>query len=155
MNNYNYYNIYGLPAAGLDTAYDLDLDSMVCPCCGKKIRLVDSTAKKFDENLITVSTDGILNENKLSDYLLQIIEAAAQEIYTNEVLTDVPETDSQGTIVDPEYNDRFIYMDKKLKRIIKMKANAIANMVKDNGIDISPFYIESELFQCLKMYGYK
>lgn len=152
---YNYYDAYGLHTAGLSNDYSIDINHMICPCCGKKIKLTDSSAKQFDENYISIDDDNMLNENKLADYLLEIIENAAHEIYENEVLTDVPETDMNGNIVDPDYNDRFIYMDKKLKKVIKVRANAIANMVKANGIDISPFYIENELFQYLKMYGYK
>lgn len=157
MNNqiYNYYDGYGLHQIGTASEYTIDLDHMVCPCCGKQIKLVDSTTKKFNENVIKCTENGVLNENKLADYLLEIIENAAQEIYENEILTDVPETDMQGNILDPDYNDRFVYMDKNLKKVVKVRANAIANMVKANGIDISPFYIESELFQYLKMYGYK
>jgi hypothetical protein len=34
-----------------------------------------------------------------------------------------------------------------------MKANAIANMVKHKGIEVSPYYIENELFQALRLYG--
>lgn len=152
---YNYYDAYGLHMAGLNDDYSIDINHMVCPCCGKNVKLIDSSQKQFSENYIKVNTEDMLNENKLADYLLEIIESAAQEIYENEILTNVPETDSQGNITDPEYNDRFIYMDQKLKRVIKTRANAIANMVKTNGIDISPFYIENELFQYLKMYGYK
>jgi hypothetical protein len=35
-----------------------------------------------------------------------------------------------------------------------MKANMISNIVKHQGIEVSPFYIENELFQTLKAYGY-
>lgn len=156
MNNpiYNYYDAYGLHTAGCNNTYNVDINHMVCPCCGKKVKLVDSSRKKFDEKLILIA-DNLLNENKLADYLLDIIEQAANEIYEDEILTNVPDTDGQGNIVDPEYNSRFIYMDKKLKKVVKTRANAIANMVKENGIDISPFYVENELFQCLKTYGYK
>ena len=48
----------------------------------------------------------------------------------------------------------FIYVNKELKKIIKMKANMISNIVKNQGIEVSPFYIENELFQTLKAYGY-
>ena len=59
-----------------------------------------------------------------------------------------------GNITD-DYNERFLYMSDSLKKIVKTKANAIANMVKQNGIEVSPFYIENELFSALKSYAYK
>ncbi len=152
MNNYNY-NL--LETAGRNTAYNMNITKMVCPCCGKKMRLTDSSKEQFDDDLVTVSESVNLNENKLADRLLEIIEAVAEEIYQNELETNVPETDYQGNIIDSEYGDRFLYMDKRLKDIIKVKANAISNMVKHEGIDIAPYYIETQLFQILKAYGYK
>ena len=67
--------------------------------------------------------------------------------------SNVPEVDAGGNIVD-DYGERFIYVNKELKKIIKMKANMISNIVKNQGIEVSPFYIENELFQTLKAYGY-
>jgi hypothetical protein len=57
-----------------------------------------------------------------------------------------------GNIVN-DYGERFLYVNKELKKIVKMKANAIANMVKHKGIEVSPYYIENELFQALRLYG--
>ncbi len=85
---------------------------------------------------------------------MEIIENAAQNIYEDELETEEPLTDNMGNI-DPEYTERFKYVSNNLKKIVKMKANAISNMVKQNGIEISPFYIENEIFQLLKTYSYK
>lgn len=132
----------------------IKIDSMVCPCCGKPVRLVDSSKKDFEgDDILTISESTALNENKLSDYLLQIIETEARNIYEDELESNVPEVDAGGNIVD-DYGERFIYVNKELKKIIKMKANMISNIVKNQGIEVSPFYIENELFQTLKAYGY-
>ena len=85
--------------------------------------------------------------------ILGIIEDEARAIYEDEVETNEPETDEMGNIVG-EYGERFLYVNKELKKIVKMKANAISNMVKHQGIEVSPFYVENELFQMLKCYGY-
>ena len=94
----------------------------------------------------------MLNENKLADYLLGVIEDEARSIFEDELDTNEPETDSMGNIIN-DYGERFLYVTKDLKKIVKMKANAIANMVKTKGIEVSPFYIETELFDALRMYG--
>lgn len=138
----------------LDHSHDINLNSLVCPCCGKKMRLFDSTKAEFiDNNMITVNESTTLNENKLADYLLEIIEDEARNIFADEVETNEPEVDSMGNIVG-DYGERFLYVNKDLKKIVKLKANAISNMVKHQGIEVSPFYIENELFQILKAYGY-
>lgn len=131
----------------------IGIDRLICPCCGKKLRLVDSSKNEFDgDDLLTVNESTRLNENKLADYLLEIIEAEAKDIFEAELETNVPETDTMGNIVD-DYGERFLYVSRDLKKIIKMKANAISNMVKAQGISVSPYYIENELFQVIKSYA--
>lgn len=157
MNNYynaanNYFNNYG-PDAVDPGSYKIGLDKLVCPCCGKKLHLVDSTKKEYEGDDLIKVNESILKENKLADYLLGIIEEEARAIYEDELETNEPETDAMGNIVG-EYGERFLYVNKELKKIVKMKANAISNMVKHQGIEVSPFYVENELFQMLKCYGY-
>ena len=147
----------GLDKVGTVEAYTVTTDNLVCPCCRAKLRLIDSTKQEFeDDDLVNVaeSTKQNINENKIADYLLEIIEDAAQNIYKDELEVEEPTTDSMGNITD-DYNERFLYMSDSLKKIVKTKANAIANMVKQNGIEVSPFYIENELFSALKSYAYK
>lgn len=133
---------------------DIKLNHLICPCCGKQLRLIDSTKSEYlNDNDITIN-ESLLTENKLSDYLLDIIETEAKNIFDNEIGTNEPETDIDGNIIDTEYGDRFIYVSKELKRVIKLKANAITNMLKNQGIEVSSFYIENELFSILKQYGY-
>lgn len=139
-----------------DTSNDsvLKLDSMVCPCCGKKVRLVDSSKAEYDgDDIYEVNESRKLNENRLSDYVLEMVEAEARNIFENEIETNVPETDSMGNIVD-DYGERFMYVNKELKKIIKVKANMISNVLKHQGLSITPYYIENELFQAIKAYGY-
>ena len=139
---------------GNNTDQAVKIDSMVCPCCGKRLRLVDSCKAGLDnEDAYTVTESTALNENKLADYLLEIIEAEARNIYEDELESNAPEIDDGGNIVN-DYGERFISVSKELKKIIKMKANMISNLVKQQGIEISPYYIENELFQVLKTYGY-
>lgn len=157
MNDYynaanNYFNNYG-PDAVDPGSYKIGLDKLVCPCCGKKLHLVDSTKKEYEGDDLIKVNESILKENKLADYLLGIIEEEARAIYEDELETNEPETDAMGNIIG-EYGERFLYVNKELKKIVKMKANAISNMVKHQGIEVSPFYVENELFQMLKCYGY-
>ena len=149
----NYFNNYGTEDSVDQGAYNIDLDKLVCPCCGKKLRLIDSMKKEYEGDDLIKVNESVLTENKLSDYLLGIIEDEARAIYEDEVETNEPETDEMGNIVG-EYGERFLYVNKELKKIVKMKANAISNMVKHQGIEVSPFYVENELFQMLKCYGY-
>jgi hypothetical protein len=133
-------------------SYDIKTDNLVCPCCGKKLNLIDSTKQEYTNDDIIKVNESMLNENKLADYLLTIIEDEAKSIFEDELETEEPETDSMGNIVN-DYGERFLYVNKELKKIVKMKANAIANMVKHKGIEVSPYYIENELFQALRLYG--
>lgn len=149
----NYFNNYGTEDSVDQGAYNISLDKLVCPCCGKKLRLIDSMKKEYEGDDLIKVNESVLTENKLSDYLLGIIEDEARAIYEDELETNEPETDEMGNIVG-EYGERFLYVNKELKKIVKMKANAISNMVKHQGIEVSPFYVENELFQMLKCYGY-
>lgn len=150
----NYLNNYGnITTAGTVDGHDINIDNLVCPCCGKKLRLMDSTKKEFEGDDLIPVNESILNENKLSDYLLDIIESEARAIYEDELESNEPETDAMGNIVG-DYNERFLYLSKDLKKIIKMKANAISNMVRHQGIEVTPYYIENELYDYLKYYGY-
>lgn len=154
MDINNYINGYiSLMSTNYSPDKKIGIDKLICPCCGKKLRLVDSSKNEFDgDDLYTVNESYSLNENKLADYLLEIIEAEAKDIFEAELETNTPEIDNMGNIVD-DYGERFLYVSKDLKKIIKMKANAISNMVKAQGISVSPYYIENELFQAIKSYG--
>ena len=149
----NYFNNYGTEDSVDQGAYNIGLAKLVCPCCGKKLRLIDSMKKEYEGDDLIKVNESVLTENKLSDYLLGIIEDEARAIYEDELETNEPETDEMGNIVG-EYGERFLYVNTELKKIVKMKANAISNMVKHQGIEVSPFYVENELFQMLKCYGY-
>lgn len=154
MDINNYINGYtDLAATNYSPDKKIGIDKLICPCCGKKLKLVDSSKNEFDgDDLYSVTESYRLNENKLADYLLEIIEAEARDIFDAELETNAPETDNMGNIVD-DYGERFLYVSRDLKKIIKMKANAISNMVKAQGISVSPYYIENELFQAIKSYA--
>ena len=96
----------------------------------------------------------LASDKKGRNWLLGILAGVLLLImYQDELETNEPETDEMGNIIG-EYGERFLYVNKDLKKIVKMKANAISNMVKHQGIEVSPFYVENELFQMLKCYGY-
>ena len=103
----NYFNNYG-PDAVDQGAYNVSLDKLVCPCCGKKLHLVDSMKKEYEGDDLIKVNESVLTENKLSDYLLGIIEEEARAIYEDELETNEPETDEMGNIVG-EYGERFLY----------------------------------------------
>ena len=82
----NYLNNYGnINTAGTVDGHDINIDNLVCPCCGKKLRLTDSTKKEFEGDDLIPVNESILNENKLADYLLDIIESEARAIYEDEL----------------------------------------------------------------------
>lgn len=154
LNDFGITTNDGTQDIGTTDCYTVTTNDLHCPCCRAKLRLVDSSKQEFiDDDLVSV-TEHAINENKLADYLLEIIENAARNIYEDELESDEPETDSMGNI-SPEYSERFKYISNDLKKIVKMKAGAIANMVKQNGIDVDPFYIENEIYKILKSYSYK
>ena len=66
LNNYlNSYNF--LKNAGTQDAYNISIDNLVCPCCGKKLKLIDSLKKEYDNNDLIKVNESVLNENKLAD----------------------------------------------------------------------------------------
>lgn len=154
LSDYNIDQNDGTQDIATTEAYTVATDDLHCPCCRAKLRLVDSSKQEFADDDIVQVAESTMNENKLSDFLLEIIENAARNIYEDELETEEPEVDSMGNI-NQEYTERFRYVSDSLKKIVSMKANAISNMVKQNGIEVSPFYIENEIFQILKSYSYK
>lgn len=130
-----------------EIAYQVSLDNPVCPCCGKPLKVIDSMASQFDEPMELTMEN--LNENALSEYLLDICAEEAMNIYDNEIQTHEPYLDHEGHIT-PEYNERFEYTDPNLKKVVKVKANAISNKLANDGIQVHPYYIENEIIEMLK-----
>ena len=131
-----------------EVAYDISLTNPVCPCCGKKLKIVDTVKNQFGQDL-KLTTEKYLKENAYSDYLLDICGEEALNIYETELAVHEPYYDHNGNI-EPEYNERFEYTDPALKRIVKVKANAIANKLANDNIKIDPYYIENEIIEMLK-----
>ena len=119
----------------------METKQIVCPCCGKRLKIVDSVKNQFGKDLKLTTENKFLKENAFSDYLLDICGEEALNIYETELAVHEPYYDTNGNI-EPEYNTRFEYTDPQLKRIVKVKANAIAN--KSISF-IPPYFVASTL----------
>lgn len=129
-------------------AYQVSLKEPVCPCCGKRLKVIDSMACPVPGEAMELTMES-LNENALSEYLLDICAEEAMNIYDNEIQTNEPYVDADGHIT-AEYNERFEYTDPNLKKVVKVKANAISNKLANDGIQVHPYYIENEIIEMLK-----
>lgn len=153
MNNIEVYEIDqndGTQDVNTEIAYEVKYSNPVCPCCGKKLNFIDSLENDFGQELtLTTESTKLLKENSLSDYLLDICTEEALDLYENEVQSHTPDIDINGNI-SAEYNERFIYTDDNLKKVIKVRSTAIANKLKESGINVNSFYIEQEIIESLK-----
>lgn len=94
-----------------------------------------------------------LNEsNELSDYLLQRIYDVATEIYTREISENAPHLDATNR-PDHDYLQRFDYLSDSLKSAVKRAAVALRNDLAAEGFKIHQEYIETEIFDALKLYA--
>lgn len=139
--------------------YDINYTEPICPCCGKKLNFIDSLTNEYGQELNLVVVENtkskkkrLLKENALSNYLLELCEEEAKTIYDNELQCYEPYTDDMGNIL-PEYNERFIYTDPKLKRVIKVHANALSNKLAKDGIEVDSYYLENEIIEILRYLG--
>ena len=148
LDNYTEVND-GTQEVTKEVAYNISLTDPVCPCCGKRLKIVDSVKNQFGQDLKLTTENKFLKENAFFFYLLDICGEEALNIYETELAVHEPYYDTNGNI-EPEYNTRFEYTDPQLKRIVKVKANAIANKLANDNIKIDPYYIENEIIEMLK-----
>lgn len=128
-------------------AYQVDKNNPVCPCCGKKLRLVNKNVET--DSFIGEST---LNERWENDFLKNKVADVAWQLYQEELEDVQPELDEQGNVTN-EYLLRFEYTKPAMKKAIKRASIKLANDLKDDGFTINPWYCEQEIYEALKDYA--
>lgn len=129
------------------TAYEININDPVCPCCGKKLKIVNANAET--EEFIGEST---LNETWEKAYVQSVIQDVADQLYEEELADVQPDVDEYGNI-EPEYFKRFQYTSPELRRATKRAATKLANELKEQGININPWYCEMEIYDKLKLFS--
>ena len=129
------------------TAYEININDPVCPCCGKKLKIVNANAET--EEFIGEST---LNETWEKAYVQSVIQDVADQLYDEELADVQPDVDEYGNI-EPEYFKRFQYTSPELRRAAKRAATKLANELKEQGININPWYCEMEIYDKLKLFS--
>ena len=129
------------------TAYEININDPVCPCCGKKLKIVNANAET--EEFIGEST---LNETWEKAYVQSVIQDVADQLYEEELADVQPDVDEYGNI-EPEYFKRFQYTSPELRRAAKRAATKLANELKEQGININPWYCEMEIYDKLKLFS--
>ena len=135
------------------TAYEININDPVCPCCGKKLKIVNANAET--EEFIGESTRNILgvkNGKKPEAYVQSVIQDVADQLYEEELADVQPDVDEYGNI-EPEYFKRFQYTSPELRRATKRAATKLANELKEQGININPWYCEMEIYDKLKLFS--
>ena len=127
-------------------AYEININDPVCPCCGKKLKIVNKDAET--EEFIGEST---LNETWERQYVDAAIQDVADQLYEEELADEQPEVDQYGNIT-VDYLKRFEYTSNALRRAAKRAATKLSNDLKDEGITINPWYCEMEIYDKLKMF---
>ena len=128
-------------------AYEINTNNPVCPCCGQKLRLKNANAET--EEFIGES---VMNESWEKQYILCAIQDVADQLYDEELADIQPEVDEYGNI-SPEYFKRFEYTSPELRRATKRAATKLANDLKEQGININPWYCEMEIYDKLKCFS--
>lgn len=93
-----------------------------------------------------------LNENDMSQYLLDKVYLAAEEIYANEISDNVPDLTFDHR-PSPEYLQRFDYLSDNLKNAVKRAAVKLSRDFENDGISINIWNIENELYDALKCFS--
>lgn len=131
------------------TAYEIDVNDPVCPCCGQKLHITNQDVKT--DEFIGEST---LNERWENKYLVDKVADVAYQLYQEELADVQPDVDSEGNISD-EYLDRFKYKTPAMKKAIKRASIKLANDLAEDGFKVNSWYCEQEIQEALLDYARK
>lgn len=129
-------------------AYDIDVNNPICPCCGKRLNIVNTNVET--DEFIGESTK--LNERWENEYLTNKVQDIANQLFEEELADVQPEVDNDGNITN-EYLERFQYNSPELKKAVKRAATKLSNDLAENGFKINPWYCEQEIFEALKYFA--
>lgn len=94
----------------------------------------------------------LIKENALVDYLMDKVEAVAEEIYRREIDQNVPDLDGSYSPTK-EYLQRFDYMSPELKKAVKRAAVLLKHELDAEGLEFDVQNIETEIYDALRMYS--
>ena len=129
------------------TAYEINVNNPVCPCCGQKLHFTNQDVQT--DEFIGEST---LNERWENEYLTNRVQDIASQLYEEELADVQPEVDRNGNITQ-EYLERFEYNSPSLKKAVKRAATKLSNDLAEDGFKINAWYCEQEIFEALKYYA--
>lgn len=129
-------------------AYDIDVNNPVCPCCGKRLNIVNTNVET--DEFIGESIK--LNERWENEYLTNQVQDIANQLFEEELADVQPEVDNNGNITN-EYLERFQYNSPALKKAVHRAATKLSNDLAENGFKINPWYCEQEIFEALKYFA--
>lgn len=129
-------------------AYDIDVNNPICPCCGKRLNIVNTNVET--DEFIGESTK--LNERWENEFLTNKVQDIANQLFEEELADVQPEVDNNGNITN-EYLERFQYNSPALKKAVKRAATKLSNDLAENGFKINPWYCEQEIFEALKYFS--
>lgn len=129
-------------------AYDIDVNNPICPCCGKRLNIVNTNVET--DEFIGESTK--LNERWENEFLTNKVQDIANQLFEEELADVQPEVDNDGNITN-EYLERFQYNSPELKKAVKRAATKLSNDLAENGFKINPWYCEQEIFEALKYFA--
>lgn len=106
----------------------------------------------LEENGFVLKENKVLNETWERAYIQSAIQDVADQLYDEELADVQPEVDEYGNI-STDYLKRFEYTSPELRRAIKRAATKLANDLKDQGININPWYCEMEIYDKLRYFS--
>lgn len=106
----------------------------------------------LEENGFVLKENKVLNETWERAYIQSAIQDVADQLYDEELADVQPEVDEYGNI-STDYLKRFEYTSPELRRAIKRAATKLANDLKDQEININPWYCEMGIYDKLRYFS--
>lgn len=115
---------------------------------------LDEAKQILEENGFVLDKDEsqVLNETLERAYIQSAIQDVADQLYDEELADIPPQVDEYGNI-SPDYLKRFEYTSPELRRATKRAATKLANDLKEQGININPWYCEMEIYDKLRYFS--
>ena len=115
---------------------------------------LDEAKKILEENgfVLDQAEGQVLNETWERAYIQSAIQDIADQLYDEELADIPPQVDEYGNI-SHDYLKRFEYTSPELRRATKRAATKLANDLKDQGININPWYCEMEIYDKLRYFS--
>lgn len=115
---------------------------------------INEAKQILEENGFAINKNevSVLKESWERAYIQCAIQDVADQLYEEELADIPPQVDEYGNI-PPDYFKRFEYTSPELRHAIKRAATKLANDLKDQGININPWYCEMEIYDKLRYFS--